>query len=120
MCARRQSSKERANREIRDVKVLSEIEHDAHGYHFECFWDGELAIAIEVEQARKDCPTTSSFSSPVTRFIHKDPYGALIMGNDEAQVRHVRSFLVVSKGWTEQRTRAEIHQNEVIARNLIF
>jgi len=102
------------------VKVLSEIEHDAHGYHFECFWDAELAIAIEVEQARKDCPTTSSFSSPVIRFIHKNPYGALIKGNDEAQMRHVRSFLVVSKGWTEQRTRAEIHQNEAIARNLIL
>jgi len=77
-------------------------------------------LRLKSSRPRKNCPTTSSFSSPVIRFIHKNPYGALIKGNDEAQMRHVRSFLVVSKGWTEQRTRAEIHQNEAIARNLIL
>ena len=35
--------------------MITEIEKDANGYHFECLWDGELAIAIELEEACRPC-----------------------------------------------------------------
>jgi hypothetical protein len=84
------------------VKTVSEIEKDANGFHFECVWDGELAIAIELEEACKPCPVSGTFDFPIITFNHKDPFQAVFMGSDETQMKHARSYLIEYKGWTEQ------------------
>ena len=89
------------------MKIVTEMEKDANGYHFECLWNGDLATAIELEEACQPCPVSSALEFPVITFTHKDPFRAVFLGKDETQMKHARSYLLDYKGWMEQRKGAE-------------
>ena len=84
------------------MKKLFEIEQDANGYHFECWWDGELDIANEIAQAREHCAVASSFEVPVIISRRKGHHQGLVKGRNETQVKCVRFYLLDFKGWTKQ------------------